>query len=256
MDPEFSSVENVISAGNTFTANGIEMSKFLVPHYYLLTSEALPEIRQMGVEFLGTKYPFDPDPYPGTWLNNRPYRINRDGWGGTGVPHFYADSINWVNTPFFLCFSEIGDDGPPDSQYEWYPNSGTISEVIARGVRHLRRSLNSMTLPVLFTHEDQLRMTASDWHLILSGVTTGVSPYNPEYKSTDDAVTYIRAKDNLVIKDVGSSNGLVTISVVGANDMETKCYLFTETGGQITHRLVTLPRVQNTVIPVNLCVND
>jgi hypothetical protein len=161
-----------------------------------------------------------------------------------------------MGTPFFLCLSEIGDDGPTHSQYEWYPGSGTVSEVIARGVRHLRRSLNSMTLPVLFTHEDQITMTASDWHLILSGVTTGVSPYNPDYMSTDDAITYIRAKDNLVIRDAGFDNGLVTISIVGANDMDTKCYLFTETGGQINQRLVTLPRVENTVVPVNVCVNE
>jgi hypothetical protein len=113
-----------------------------------------------------------------------------------------------------------------------------------------------MTLPVLFTHEDQLTMTSSEWHQIISGVTTGVSPYNPEYKSTDDAVKYIRAKSNLMIRAVGSNNGLVTISVAGINDMETKCYLFTEAGGQITHRLVTLPRVQNKAIPVNICVND
>lgn len=256
LEPGFSAAENVVSARNTFTANGITISKFLVPHYYYLTADALPGIRDMGVEFLGTKITYDPVPYPGNWLNNRPYRINRDGWGGTGVPHFYADSINWMNTPFYLCLSEIGDDGPPLTQYEWYPGTGTVTEVIARGVRHLRRSLNSMTLPVLFTHEDQMTMTASAWHLILSGVTAGVSPYNPEYKSTDDAVTYIRAKSNLVIRDVGSNDGLVSISVVGANDMETKCYLFTETGGQITHRLVTLPRVENTAIPVNLCVND
>lgn len=256
LEPGFSAAENVVSARNTFTANGITISKFLVPHYYYLTADALPGIRDMGVEFLGTKITYDPVPYPGDWLNNKPYRINRDGWGGTGVPHFYADSINWMNTPFYLCLSEIGDDGPPLTQYEWYPGTGTVTEVIARGVRHLRRSLNSMTLPVLFTHEDQMTMTASAWHLILSGVTAGVSPYNPEYKSTDDAVTYIRAKSNLVIRDVGSNDGLVSISVVGANDMETKCYLFTETGGQITHRLVTLPRVENTAIPVNLCVND
>ncbi|MBK7479372.1 MAG: DUF4082 domain-containing protein [Bacteroidales bacterium] len=255
-DPQFSAVDNVIEARNTFTTNGIAISNFLVPHYYYLTADALPGIRDMGVEFLGTKIPYDPVPYPGNWLNNKPYRINRDGWAGTGVPHFYADSINWLNTPFFLCLSEIGDDGTTTSQYEWYPGTGSVDSVIARGVRHLRRSLNSMTLPVLFTHEDQLTMTSSEWHQIISGVTTGVSPYNPEYKSTDDAVKYIRAKSNLMIRAVGSNNGLVTISVAGINDMETKCYLFTEAGGQITHRLVTLPRVQNKAIPVNICVND
>lgn len=256
LDPEFSVTKNIDRARNIFVTNGITISNFLVPHYYYLTADALPGIRDMGVEFLGTKIPYDPVPYPGNWLNNKPYRINRDGWAGTGVPHFYADSINWLNTPFFLCLSEIGDDGIPSSQYEWYPGAGSVDEVIARGVRHLRRSLNSMTLPVLFTHEDQFTMTPSEWHQILSGVTTGVSPYNPEYKSTDDAVKYIRAKSNLVIRAVGSNNGLVTISVAGANDMETKCYLFTEAGGQITHRLVTLPRVQNKAIPVNICVND
>jgi hypothetical protein len=56
-------------------------------------------------------------------------------------------------------------------------------------------------------------------------------------------VQYIRAKSNIRITDVTDNSGNVEISYTGSNDMDTKCYLFTEQSGQINYRFVVLPRV-------------
>jgi hypothetical protein len=109
-----------------------------------------------------------------------------------------------------------------------------------------------MFLPVLFTHEDQIISTASEWRQILNGITSAVSSYNPEYRSMDYAVQYGRAKENINISNVTSDGGLVSITFSGVNDMPTKCYLFTGSGNQISYKLVTLPLVSSNSTSVTL----
>lgn len=248
----FSAADSVRKVNDYFNTYNLPMSNYIIPHYYQLTAEALSEIRNMGVEFIGTKIPYDPVEYLGPWLEYGPYRINREGFAGHGAPHFYADSVNWEGNPFFLCLSEIADRGT----YEWYPGSLTVNEATAKGIRTLRKSFISMTHGVLFTHEDQITMTANEWQQIISGVVTGVASFNPEYLSIDAAAEYIRAKCNITINNVLYEDGVVSISVTGANDRATKCFIFNESEGQITQRLVLLPEVTNTVNPVIISVND
>ncbi len=111
-----------------------------------------------------------------------------------------------------------------------------------------------MFLPVLFTHEDQIRLYPEIWRQILAGVTAGVASYGPEYKTTDDAVRYLRAKENVEIVNVIDHPNFINISCSGVNDMETKCYLFYETAGHISFRIVSLPMVTSTSIPVTTAV--
>ena len=249
--PVFDAAENVRRAAAIYADSGLTISKYFVPHWYLLAEESLIEIRNMGVEFIGTKIPYDPVPYPGQWLQRGPYRINRSGWGGQEMPLFYADSITWVGNQFFICMTEIGDDGG----YEWFPTSD-IASTTATGVRHLRRALDAMVIPTLFTHEDQLNMSPQSWRQILGGVLSAISSYNPEQRSLDYAAQYARAKVNLKITNVVTENNLVSITFTGINDMATKCYLFTETNDQISYRLISLPLVNSITVPVTVGVSS
>jgi hypothetical protein len=138
--------------------------------------------------------------------------------------------------------TEIQDDGG----YEWFPEFN-VTEAINRGVRHLRRAINSMALPTLFTHEDRIWMTEPEWRQTMSGITSGLSAYYPEYNlqytSIDDACTYIKAKEGIEITSVRAEPGVTNIFFSGDNDLGTKCYLFTEAEGQIGFELVDLPQV-------------
>jgi len=109
-----------------------------------------------------------------------------------------------------------------------------------------------MVLPTLFTHDDYLEMSASSWRTIISGVTSALSSYAPEYRSMDYAVQYIRAKSNISITNVTETETLVNVTYSGSNDMDTKCYLFTGSGNQITHRIVTLPMITSGSVTISI----
>jgi hypothetical protein len=200
------------------------------------------------VEFLGIHKLPDNLYYTSPWLNCAPYRINRNGTDHYARPVYYAGNVDLSGLSFFNCITEIRDDGG----YEWYPDNN-VDSTAARGIRHMRRALNSMVLPVLFTHEYYFDVISPvNFREIIRRITSAVSEYNPEYTSTDYAVKYIRAKSNIRITAVHESQSDIEITCNGINDMETKCYLFTEPGGQITSRFILLPQINgNSTISIS-----
>ena len=236
----FDAAANVRLAGDFYKQNGLKVSKYFIPHYYEISSTALSEVRALGGEFIGTHMLPD-NFYIGDtpWLHCGPYRINRDGPSSNETwPVYYAGYVNFSGFSFFNCISEIRDDGT----YEWYPTSD-VEATTARGIRHLRRSFNSMALASLFTHEHFLTdINTASWREIIRQITAEMAQYNPEYTSTDYAVQYIRAKANIRINSVLETQLNIEIYYSGNNDMDTKCYLFTEQNGQITYRFIGLPQ--------------
>ena len=243
--PIFDPVKNTEDARDFFIQNGLTLSNYLVPHYYELSTEALPAIYAMGGEFLGIHMlPDDLYNSGGPWINCGPYRIGRNGSANQIRPVYYGGPVVLNGIEFYDCVIEIRDDGG----YEWFPDNN-ISPTVARGVRHLRRSFNSMVMASLFTHEQYFDgINESDWRTIFQQLTAAITDYNPEYTSTDYTVKYIRAKTKIRITSVVETNANVEISYSGSNDMDTKCMLYTEEGGQITSRFVGLPQVNGSHI--------
>jgi hypothetical protein len=237
--PPFDPVARARTARDFYIQNGLKISKYFVPHYYEVSSAALPEISAMGGEFIGIHMLPDNRYYPCPWLNCAPYRINRYGEAANTRPTYYGGYVHLNGIDFFNCVAEIRDDGG----YEWFPDNN-VNTTVARGIRHLRRSLNSMVLSSLFTHERFFEpISSANFREIISQITSAISVYNPEYKSMDYTVQYIRAKNNIRITNVKDNQTNVEISYSGNNDMDTKCYLFTENNSQISFRFVVLPRI-------------
>ncbi len=246
-DEDFDVVANCAAAREFYEQNDLKISKYFVPHYYELDSASLPELVKMNCEFLAIQM------LPGwgygtaDWLNCGPYRINdADNPFNNTRPVYYGDYVKLNGIDFFICLTEIRDDGG----YEWYPMylpGDNVTTTSARGIRHLRRALNSMVLPSLFTHEYFFNtITLANWNTIMSNVTSGISPYNPIFTTTDYAVQYIRAKKNTNLTNVVDNQNTIDIYYTANNDMDIKCHMFKESGGQITVTPVDLPQLNGT----------
>lgn len=247
--PSFDPAENTRAASAFYTSNGLKMSNFMLPHQYEIDPAALPEIHNMGIEFIGTHMAFGTR-YGSFWFDLGPYRIP-DAYtfrSSDIFPVFYADDIDGGGHTFTICLTEIRDD----SGYEWLIREKTTPDIIAQAVRQLTRSLNSMALPTLFTHQDQLEPTPALWRTILSSVTSNIASFNPVYTSMDYAVKYIRAKNNILLTNVSDEGSLVNITFSGVNDMDTQCYLFTESANVISQRLIALPQISSGTITVGV----
>ncbi len=248
IENNFSAANNVIRARDYFISNQLPLSKYVASHYYELDLDALEEMHNMGIEFIATHMPFS-SPYHDWWLESGPYRTNRDVFerSSSTLPVYYADFISEGGYEFFNCVTEIRDD----DGYEWVPRNDDIINSVAQGVRQLTRAMTSMVLPTLFTHQQNLGITESNWREILRQIHAAMERFEPQYKSMDYAAQYIRARNNLIITNVTDETNIVNITFTGQNDMNTKCYLFTESGSAITHKLVTLPSISSGSLTVS-----
>jgi len=223
----------------------IPISKFVLPHYYEIGTNAFQGLSDWGVEFVGTMM----DPGSGydsgvPWIANGPYRLFETGSTRYAGPLYYADFLTVPGHPefdgqFFNCVTEIRDD----AGYEWYP-SNDIAGSVGRGTRQSKRSLDSMVLTTLFTHDQSISgITLENWRAILEGITTNIAPYNPIYVTLDHACQYIRATHTSDI--AGSSYDPVlrqlTTTLTGGTDMPTMFYLFTEQDSTILSQMIDVP---------------
>jgi hypothetical protein len=224
---------------NWHSLNGIPIGQYVVPHLYELCENVLPFLRDWPVRFLGT--PYNPSPTGGRLLIG-PY--NRFEVSDS-APIYYADFLPSDNV-FSVVFTEIRDLGG----YEWFP-SNDVSQSVTRGVAQLKRALDSMALPTLFTHEYYLEsITPANWNAILQGVTQGVAAYQPEYVTLDYAAQYVRATFTSAIASSlfdAAANRLDT-TLTGSADLPTRFFLFTEPAGVIQHTFVNVPAFAGSVL--------
>lgn len=249
-EPGFDALHNTREAREFYTENSLPMSKFVLAHYYEIDPTALAGLQEMGVEFIGTHMQFG-SPYGSVWLEAGPYRINRSYIGRSSdiMPVYYGGDVTYGGYTFFNCVTEIRDD----DGYEWVPMEDAMSHTIAQGVRQLTRSLGSMVLTTLFTHQFHFEAVSSgSWRTMMSEITSGISKFNPEFRSMDYAVQYIRARNNIDITNVSEDGDLVNITYTGTNDMDTRCYVFTEAGNQISYKLVLLPEIVSGTVTVGV----
>src|SRR5262249_25005978 len=244
--------------------NGIPISKVVQTHYSEIGPNAFAGLQQWGVEFIpievvpGTvEYGANPAP----WLIAGPYRYyETPGQGQCDLPLYYADFLTIPGHPemagaFFDCYTEIRDAAACG---EWCPNNGDVATVIARGTDMLKRSMDSLVLPTLFTHEWYIHPTAccggttissNNWRTILSGITNNLGVYKPAYVTLDYGNQYVRATRTSRITstqlDRPSGEGNVTLS--GHADRDASVNVFVGKDNAISNHVRTIAAFTNSV---------
>ncbi len=242
-------------AKDWFDKNGIPLSKVALAHYYETSECALPIFLDWGCEFVGIQMPADASYFSGARLNCGPYRKYTQRACGDSRPVYYADYLSFPHNPridkkLFNCVTEIRDI----CGYELAPTND-VEATIKNGIAQLRRAITSGIPSTVFTHESMWiqRITPKNWEAIITGITEGVSDLNPVYDTLDNINKYVRASYNIKIEKAAADElGNLNLSIKGVNDMDTKCFMFTEENGEIIAKEHIIPKAGGVMCPCNI----
>jgi hypothetical protein len=229
----------------------LPMSSYAIPHWGEMGSNTLAHIHDhWGCEFIATYHGADAPLEGASWLVAGPFRqhetpgsalFDKADRGASAM--YYADFINFAERQFFLCCTEVRDE----TGYEWAPD-GNVENSAARGLRQLKRALDSFALPVLFTHETDFiyKISPEAWEGQLASIASGLSGYNPIYVTLDEGIRYVRATktSRLVAAAYNPITREVTAHFTGQADVLTHFHLFTS-GQEITSQLVEVPSFED-----------
>ncbi len=239
--------ENAERIKSWYDENGIPISKVALPHYYETGENALKYFIEWGCEYIGIHMPPDAPYRSGATLRCGPYRNYTPLPSNIRKPVYHADYLKFPHNPeidgkLFNCVTEIRDV----RGYELAPTND-VEPTIESGITQLRRAILSSVPAVLFTHESCWiqRITVENWEKEISAIAEGIADLEPIFDTMDNICRYVRASFNIKINsaDLGS-DGKLTLSVIGKNDMDTKYLVFTENGNDIIREWHTLPQAE------------
>jgi hypothetical protein len=225
----------------------LPMSSYAIAHWGEMGSNTLAHVRdRWGCEFIATYHGADAPLDGASWLVAGPFRLHeqpgsalfdKSDRGARSL--YYADFINFAGRRFFLCCTEIRDE----TGYEWAPDAD-VEQSAARGLRQVRRALDSFALPVLFTHETDYiyKISPAAWDGQLERISSGLSAYNPIYVTLDEGVRYVRATKTSRLESAtyDPARREVAVHFAGQADVLTHYHLFTSEE-EISARLVEVP---------------
>lgn len=232
--PGNEAVRRMAAVDRWHTEHGIPISKYAVPHWYEMGQNVAVYMHdRWGVEFVCKIQDADlPLAAEHPWLPLAPFRLHEppgachfDVSRRSGRPVYYADFVNFGGRRFFNCVTEIRDD----AGYEWAPDAD-VPQTVGRGIRQLRRALDSMALPVLFTHETDYiyKISPIAWEAEIKQIATAIRHYEPIFLTMDEAARYVRAlrTSRLVSTHYDASQRRLAITLQGSIDVPIQCQVF------------------------------
>jgi hypothetical protein len=181
--PDAEAARRLKAVDDWYAANPLPIAPYIVGHWYEMGANTVEHVRQKwGCDQMCKVMDADLSLLDVVdWLPGAPFRLyeppgkaHLDPTRRSQNPVYYADFVNMAGQEFFNCLTEIRDD----AGYEWSPDND-VRASIGRGVRQLRRALDSFAMPSLFTHETDFiaSITPENWESILAGIQREIAPY-------------------------------------------------------------------------------
>jgi hypothetical protein len=234
----------------------LPMSKYCASHWLEMGSNVMAHVRgKWGSDLIAKCNDVDtPFAEATPWIKAGPFRLfekpgsaSMDEARRGKRPVYYADFVSFAGQRFFDCMTEIRDV----AGYEWAPDVD-VSKTVDRGVQQLQRALDSMAPAVLFTHEtDYVEAIPPDvWEQEISRIAQGIAVYEPMQMTLDDAAGYVRATrtSRLASCRYDEQNREIVVRLRGEADRTTHVWLFSETDGVISKKLVPVPEFEGEVV--------
>ena len=236
--------KSLMAVDKWYTAHQpLPMSKYLLPHFYEIGSNAIDHVvNEWKMEYIG--FPHGPDlslHHGSCWLKAGPFRLHEESRPSmVSLPTYYADFVNIEGDEMFNFLCEIRDD----VGYEWAPDND-VKATAKRGLRQLKRTLDSKALSVLFTHETDYiyKIKPENWEKEIKIIAEGLKKYDPIYMTMDKALQYVRAQKTSAITSWNIKQGKKTIEINlrGHTDITTHCYIYREKEDTIQSALIEVP---------------
>jgi hypothetical protein len=247
--------ENFQRLDETFRAWGIQLSRFANPHFGEVGLNALPYMRERGVEFIGALLPFGV-----AWFEDRLERkdIRLAPYGRSGFvfdtmpghPEFFgvnalvmprqmtgvpmvASEFLWNHTIFWDEHSE-GNDLP-----------GAADQALAQ----MRLGLDSLFFGELYTHEQRIAvLSMRELDEVLALIDHGLAKHTYVHRPYEYIAEYARSKVQSWLTEVSvNDGGRVACDLAGRTTLTTSLYLFTEIDGVIRQSFLDVPPFEGSV---------
>jgi hypothetical protein len=231
-------------------------SNYLIAHWGEMGTNTISHIaNNWPIEFIAKSKILDKawgDPAPS--IKQGPFKLYEEpivGIPKKDLPKFRssysADFIELAGEEFFAFSSTISDI----TGYELEPDND-VEATADRGIRTLRRGLESKSLAMLFTHETDyiFRVRPENWDSIFQKISQGITAYNPVYMTTDEALKIIRAHHTSAIKNSSFNPGTGKLEIImkGHTDVPTNLYVYTEVDNEVQEMQVEIPVFEESII--------
>ena len=246
-----------------YSQTQLPMGKYVIPHWGECNADMMTHIKNdWHVEFTAIRevdkswgqqtpeYNLKNGAQP---VRTAPFRlydepvVGRSKEGVTTSRAAYNACIRTFGGCEFFDFSSSINDV---TGYEWQPDND-VEATVKRGIEILSRGLRSKALAVLFTHETDFiyAIEPQKWDIILKEVTEGISEYDPEYVTMDDAVRMVRAffTSQIAAGQYNPRSDKFTVEMSGETDIPTSIYVYMNDGDTIVEHKVMIPAFQNEV---------